>query len=232
MVLLSTCTVPLYGPRTSSLIPEHSGDPTAAYVRPTLDYLFGFAAYRGFKLFISMDLWAAAASQKTLFDYRDLLRGYIGRDAYYRGPNGMPFISTFGDGGLNADDYVRWRNEFGNNMYFVPNLDRTQGYASSHPAWFDHWGRVIEGVFGWESAWPYSDTSGGQYPGDVRSDVQVASGLTARGKSYMMPLSALQYKNAYGTNYYRSGALNLPIRMENILKMSPAPDFIQLLTWV
>jgi len=35
------------------------GDPTAQYVSDALGYLFGYSAYRGFKLFISMDLWAS-----------------------------------------------------------------------------------------------------------------------------------------------------------------------------
>ena len=35
------------------------GDSTQDFVRPALGYLFGYAAYRGFKLYISMDLYAA-----------------------------------------------------------------------------------------------------------------------------------------------------------------------------
>lgn len=36
----------------------------------------------------------------------------------------------------------------------------------------------------------------------------------------------------YGTNVYRAGGLNLPLRMQNILSMSPQPDFVEIITWV
>lgn len=36
----------------------------------------------------------------------------------------------------------------------------------------------------------------------------------------------------YDTNIYRVGELNLPKRMENILRMSPAPDYVEIQTWV
>lgn len=35
----------------------------------------------------------------------------------------------------------------------------------------------------------------------------------------------------YDTNIYRVGELNLPKRMENILRMSPAPDYVEVQTW-
>lgn len=35
----------------------------------------------------------------------------------------------------------------------------------------------------------------------------------------------------YNTNIYRVGELNLPKRMENILRMSPAPDYVEIQTW-
>lgn len=39
------------------------GDPTQSYVSDSLNDLFGYAAYvTGFKLFISMDLWASGAA--------------------------------------------------------------------------------------------------------------------------------------------------------------------------
>ena len=36
----------------------------------------------------------------------------------------------------------------------------------------------------------------------------------------------------YGTNLYRPGALNLPIRMNNILSMASSFDFVEIITWV
>ena len=63
-------------------------------------------------------------------------------------------------------------------------------------------------------------------------------------------LSTLQYKDAvrharnrdcellltdtkqYGTNLYRPGGLNLPIRMNNILGIASQLDFVEIITWV
>lgn len=36
----------------------------------------------------------------------------------------------------------------------------------------------------------------------------------------------------YNTNLYRGGELNLPTRMQNILGMSPQPDFVEIISWV
>lgn len=36
----------------------------------------------------------------------------------------------------------------------------------------------------------------------------------------------------YNTNLYRPGELNLPERMKNVLEMSPAPEYAQVVTWV
>ena len=35
----------------------------------------------------------------------------------------------------------------------------------------------------------------------------------------------------YNTNLYRQGDSNLPIRMQNILKMDPQPDYVEFQTW-
>lgn len=36
----------------------------------------------------------------------------------------------------------------------------------------------------------------------------------------------------YSTNLYRPGNLNMPVRMRNILSMSPQPDLVEIITWV
>ena len=38
------------------------GDATQAFVGETLGYLFGYAAYRDFKLYVSMDVYASGAA--------------------------------------------------------------------------------------------------------------------------------------------------------------------------
>lgn len=61
---------------------------------------------------------------------------------------------------------------------------------------------MFDGVAAWEMAWPYRAGYGGNYPGDVALDQQVISGSSlgpgtyAHGKTYMMPLSTVQYKAA------------------------------------
>lgn len=63
-------------------------------------------------------------------------------------------------------------------------------------------------------------------------------------------LSTLQYKDSvrdhqnnpptgpeltqakFSANIYRHGNLNMPVRMRNILSMSPQPDLIEIITWV
>lgn len=97
-----------------------------------------------------------------------------------------------------------------------------------------YWGNVTDGVSSWESAWPVSSTRlgfGGAYAGDVGPDNTVIAAAKSRGKGYMMGLSTLQYKDAYGANVYRGGELNLPKRMEGILGMPIQPDYIQVITW-
>lgn len=158
----------------------------------------------------------------------------MGNAAYYTaGPYNYPFISTFSDGGIQNDTLEAWRyNEFANEMYFVPDFDGTSGYYTAAAGWWDYWGDYVDGLFSWESAWPERAGLGGQYPGDISPDQTVIGGTSSRGKSYMMPLSSLQYKDAYSTNLYRAGDLNLPTRMSNILGMSPSPDFVQIISWV
>lgn len=63
----------------------------------------------------------------------------------------------------------------------------------------------MDGLFSWEAAWPERAGYGGAYPGDVGPDAPVAAGAEARGKDYMVGLSALQYKDAVSvaTRFHR-----------------------------
>jgi glucan endo-1,3-alpha-glucosidase len=143
-------------------------------------------------------------------------------------------------------------------MYFIPDIDETDGYYGSSDAWWlvddltyaelfngsirnahnwcrYYWGNITDGIFSWETAWPISSTRlgyGGWYAGDVTVDKQVIGAAKSRNKGYMIGLSALQYKNSYGANVYRGGELNLPTRMEGILNMEIQPDYVQIITWV
>ena len=60
------------------------------------------------------------------------------------------------------------------------------------------------------------------------------SSVQRLGKSFMTELLAgfLTQRSQFDTNIYRAGDLNLPVRMANILGMSPQPDFVEIITWV
>ncbi|OCL08544.1 glycoside hydrolase family 71 protein [Glonium stellatum] len=213
------------------------GDPTQPYVRNTLNYMFDYTRnnYAGrLWLYFSLDIWASGNAGRGIYptnDYHALLQEFKDHAAYYKGPNGHSFISTFGDGRLTNDHWRAFRREYGNALYFVPDFDRTQGYYDAHPGWWAYWEDVIDGAFSWEAAWPIPGRYGGAFPGDIAPDKTVIAGTAAHGKSYMMAISALLYRNVYNSNVYRGGELNLPTRMAGILSMSPAPDYIQVISW-
>ena len=94
-----------------------------------------------------MDLYA----HDNLDDYHTILADYLGSTAWYLGPNGLPMISTFSDGGLNIKTWtgnltfsfesnaliltyvLAWRQEFASKMYFIPDFDHTTGYYQVAP---------------------------------------------------------------------------------------------------
>ncbi|KAL2047720.1 hypothetical protein N7G274_000762 [Stereocaulon virgatum] len=214
------------------------GDATQSFVATTVEYLFGAAAGTNFKLFISMDLsasGAACAASSTScngpYDYYNIFKQYLGNSAYYAGPNGQPMISTFSASNLTNTDWTNWKQTLANQMHFIPDFDATDGYYQAADGWWSYWGNVVDGLFSWEAAWPAIGGLGGSYPGDVSPDLPVIAGAYSHSKSYMIALSTLQFKDAYGTNIYRAGDLNLPTRMQNILNMTNQPDFVQVITW-
>ncbi|KAJ7181314.1 glycoside hydrolase [Mycena crocata] len=216
------------------------GTPSKDFVVPTLNFLFDHAAsVGGFHLHISMDIWAsgdAAGGHPEL--YNDIVRGYVGKPAYFK-VNGKPYITTFSDGGLTNDEWKAWKlNTLQNNLYFCPDFDGTDGYTSGADGWWFYWGDNVDCVFSWDAAW---QTRGGIDPitgkpyagsvsaGSIEIDQAVINSAKSRNKGYNMGFSALQYKNAYSTNVYRNGGMMA--RMANMLNMSPRPDFATALTW-
>jgi hypothetical protein len=168
------------------------GDPTQPFVRTLFNNIFDYTrdTYSGrFGLYFSLDVWASGAAGKGVYptdDYHSLLQDFLGHAAYYKGPNGNPFISTFSDGGLTNASWEAFKNEWGNSIYFVPDFDGTQGYYTADPGWWAYWGDVVDGLFSWEAAWPYRAGFGGAYPGDIGPDKTVIAGTSAHGKTYMM----------------------------------------------
>ncbi|KAJ6474433.1 glycoside hydrolase [Mycena vitilis] len=214
------------------------GTPSNDFVGKTLEYLFAHAAsVGGFHLHISMDIWASGDSNGGHPDlYNDLVRGYVGNPVYFK-VNGMPYITTFSDGGLTREEWAAWKlNTLANDLYFCPDFDGTAGYTTGATDWWDYWGGIVDCVFSWDAAWqkrPGIDpTTGKPYagslaPGSTDIDQPVMDSARSRGRAYTMGISELQYKNAYSTNVYRNGGMIT--RMSNILSMSP--DYVTVLTW-
>ncbi|EHL00387.1 putative Glucan endo-1,3-alpha-glucosidase agn1 [Glarea lozoyensis 74030] len=179
------------------------GDPTGSWMTTPLAQLFKYAETKGFKLFFSMDLYAAAnacsggssGSCGGPNSYFPLLQKYLGSSAWARGKNGLPMISTFSSAGWEKPEWTAWRATLAGQMYFIPDFDETEGYYQAATGWWDYWGSNVEGVFSWDSAWP-SGIAGSLSEGDISVDKTVMAGASARGKGYMMPVSSLQYKNA------------------------------------
>ncbi|PYI22706.1 hypothetical protein BO99DRAFT_429649 [Aspergillus violaceofuscus CBS 115571] len=213
------------------------GDATQDFVSDTLSYMFPYAESVGFKLYVSMDVYAsgdACYKRKTScngpFDYQWVWDRYKGSSAYCQ-IDGKALISTFSSGGFHNTNWTKWKNDLANDMFFMPDFDETDGYYEAADAWWDYWGDVVDGIFSWETSWPERKGFGGLTAGDVSVDVLPMAGAHNRSKPYMMGLSPLQYKNAYGANVYRQGDLNLVKRMDNILNMDPQPDYVQFITW-
>ncbi|KKY27901.1 putative glycoside hydrolase family 71 [Diplodia seriata] len=210
------------------------GDPRQTFVRASLDFMFDYLKARdNFKLWISMDLWAAGDTKpkQGAFDFIPVLQDYINLPAYQRSPDNLPMVTTFADGATHNDTWSDWRKQLGTEVFFMPVFDKTEGYYDADPGWWAYWGDVLDGLASWESAWPFRAGYGGAYAGDVGPDEKPCRGAANHSKPYMIPLSPLQYKNAYHTNIYRAGDINLPLRIVNILDMDPSPEYVHVLTW-
>jgi len=69
----------------------------------------------------------------------DNLLTWKGHGAWYLGPNGQPFISSFSSGGLTGPQWATWKKKYANGMYLVPDIDDTLGYNTSDAGWWAYW---------------------------------------------------------------------------------------------
>ncbi|KAJ6565183.1 glycosyl hydrolase family 71-domain-containing protein [Mycena vulgaris] len=210
------------------------GDPSKSFVSDTLRYMFAYAPTVGFHLHISMDIWAsgdATGGHPELFN--KLLNQYMHAPGYFTF-NNLPYVTTFSDGGLNHTTWATWRASVPAH-YFCPNFDGTAGGMSGDDGWWFYWGDYLDCIFTWESAWPVrpGQSKGSASQGSIEVDLTLLKSARARGKTYNMPISSLQYKNAYSTSVYREGDLTLVKRLLNIVSLGPdlAPDFVTIITW-
>lgn len=132
--------------------------------------------------------------------YDSLLRDFKGHAAYLQGPNKQSFLSSYSSGGLHNTDWAAFREKWGQGVYYVPDIDDTQGFNTSDPGesvcthirnlqlmietgFWAYWGDVIDGSMSWETAWPAPDEPSA---GSVAIDNVVAAGNAFHLKSYMM----------------------------------------------
>ncbi|KAJ5232975.1 hypothetical protein N7468_005931 [Penicillium chermesinum] len=190
------------------------GAPTADWAKDAVDQLFKAAGHTNgkFKLFFSFDL----SAWDNLQDHIDLFNSYSSDFKKHNAVSLIPNLDT-------------------------QNIDKYYNEPSSYLAEFVD---IVDGFFSWESAWPAaSDT-----PSNLSStwDRNVMDFAHGASKAYMMGkaifprnahkqyltelgLSALQFKDCCGGNYYRIGEANLPQRMSQILDI--APDLVEVITW-
>ncbi|OAR01560.1 hypothetical protein LLEC1_04683 [Akanthomyces lecanii] len=198
------------------------GETSQGWALNALEGLFAAAQKSNFKLFISMDFH----QQPDINAFTKLAQKYVGHSAYLRIDN-RPVISTFSLGGYSVDQIKSWTwTSLADVVYFVPNADTAPGY--NDPSTFvKKWADAVDGFLGWETAWP----GGGTQPANVSSSFDSAVMRAAHGvsKTYMAPLSSLQFKACCGEHWYRIGEVNLPQRMQQLVDLQP--DMVEVLTW-
>lgn len=157
------------------------GSPTESFSRDVFDYIFDYTRdnHPDFKLFISMDLW----SPKNLSDFDQFFTDFLAHDAYYKGPNGFPFASTYGSGGFSKDTWQDWKERWANKLYFVPDFAGMMGSDDSAPEWWDEWGDIADGLFSWETAWPVQNQTNTL---SIAADNDHLTSATKNDKSYMI----------------------------------------------
>ena len=145
----------------------------------------------------------------------------------------MAILGTFAGGSLSfgeASPDIGWQNYYhdglaalGIDTYFVPAFLDADVSSSN---FFDAFPNV-DGAFNWNSiAWE----SEGKAEVSTVDDKAYHSGAAAAGKTFMMGISALQFKHLDSyENWYRRGELTLAQRIPQILAMQP--DFVQVQTW-
>lgn len=156
------------------------GQPGEAWAQSAIRQLFDKADQTGFKLFFSLDFYQTG----DVNSYTDIVSEFITRDSYLRaGPDNLPVVSTFSVGGVGPEGFQTWMDtNYDGKVYFLPNADGSAGYEDPE-TWFQTWGGVVDGVFGWETAWP----SGGDTPANVSDavDTAVMNAAHGAGKTYM-----------------------------------------------
>ena len=156
------------------------GAPTADWAISTVEQLFQYAQGTNLGLFFSMDL----GQDSSLDDFTSIVNQYLGNGAYYKGPTGQPFLSTYSSGGHSPSDFTSFLSGLSSDVYFVPDLDDSSGYYTDAPDWFTTWDDVVDGVYSWETAWPLGSSTPANT--STTQDVYVQTSATSADKTYMI----------------------------------------------
>lgn len=202
---------------------------TDTWSTAAIGYLFQAAAAIGFHLFFSFDMLHFTSPSQ----FFPLLQQYASSSAYYK-YNSLPFVSTFYGGTLTfgaSSPQIGWNENYkqalaasGIKTYFVPCFSDSSVAPSSLYDTFP----VADGLFSWDTAWPY--VGDGKVNVSSSVDQQLQTAAKAAKKAYMMPWSSLQFKHLDGSqNWVRRGELNIAQRIPQILSVKP--DFVEFLTW-
>jgi glucan endo-1,3-alpha-glucosidase len=160
-------------------------DSSAQYAMNTIKWVFDAAAQNDFKLFFSIDMIHFNNPSQFL----PLVESYLDHSAYYH-YDSKPFVSTFNGGTMNfgaSSVDAGWKQYFtsvlaakGKPIFFVPNFDDSKVQPSNFFNDFPS----LDGVMGWDTAWPWQ---GDSYK-NVSSSVDAAylSSAQQKKKVYMM----------------------------------------------
>jgi len=202
---------------------------TESWSANAIAYLFQAAAAIGFHLFFSFDMTYFTDSSQFIW----LLQMYVGNPAYYY-YNSLPFVSTFRGGDLtfgHPTPQLGWHANYkqslsghGIDTYFVPSFsDSSVPPSEMYDAY-----PVADGLFSWESAWPWA--SEGRAKLNCTTDDDYMAAAKAVKKTFMMPMSSFQFKHLDAwQNWYRRGELTLTERIPHVLNIQP--HFLEIQTW-
>jgi glucan endo-1,3-alpha-glucosidase len=157
----------------------------STWALPAVESLFNAAQGTSMKLFFSID--ASATSDPT--QWISIVEQYAPNANYYQ-YNSKPLVSTF-DGGTDSfssdspndgweASFIQPLADAGIDITFLPDFDDASNYPTNVFEDFP----IVDGLYGWESAWP--EISDGLVSETDTIDKEVISQAHAAGKIYMM----------------------------------------------
>ncbi|KAI1432202.1 glycoside hydrolase family 71 protein [Xylaria sp. CBS 124048] len=153
-----------------------------------------------FKLFLSFDFYQTGDITHMRHCTRKLRIGHL---TYVTATQIFRSASSYSGGGIGTGT---WRNfKTANNVYLIPNPEADGDYYSQPSTFFQSWRDA---------------------PAAIKLFIEAVG---AGGKTYIMGLSALQYKHCCGHSWCREGDATLTERVNQILQLSP--EVTEVITW-